>query len=239
MAATRVPASAFTCPLSADIATRDGKTYVADFVGVDPFAGSVEATVYTVDSSYTLAPQPLSDGAASNHAFRVSRVVAFVDPSTAPVTGIAWTFSGPDTSDTCRIAQSVPQPTSSNENVRIAADFVQLAAGITPPLLTFERRETPLACAEPFVDAKIAGLPVQPDYPTIARNLGQTGTVRIRVALDPDGTVVNATIARSSGSVILDAAALTAAQKTRYAPQIFRCERIPGSYTFRADFTAG
>jgi TonB family protein len=236
---TRVPASAFTCPLSADIATHDGKTYVADFVGVDPFAGSVEATVYTVDSSYSLAPQPLSDGTASNEAFRVSRVVAFVNPSTAAVTGIAWTLSGPETNETCRMRQTVPQPTSSNENVRIAADFRQLAVGNAPPLLAFEHRETPLACAEPFVDAKIVGLPVEPDYPMLARNLGQTGTVHIQVAIDPTGAVVNAKIARSSGSVILDGAALTAAQKTQYAPQIFRCEAVPGTFTYRADFTAG
>jgi len=95
----------------------------------------------------------------------------------------------------------------------------------------------PPTCATPYRDATVTNAQM-PDYPAIARRLGNTGTVVVIVGLSTAGAVSSASVLVSSGSPYLDAAALEAARKSRYAPQIFRCEPISGHYLFRADFSS-
>jgi TonB family protein len=78
--------------------------------------------------------------------------------------------------------------------------------------------------------------PAMPDYPSVARAAGVTGTVQVFVRLDASGNVVETGIYKSSGNATLDAAARRAAQDSSYSPEIYRCEPIPGTYLFRADF---
>jgi len=92
-------------------------------------------------------------------------------------------------------------------------------------------------CANPNADAQIRGTAVEPDYPEIARNQGAVGTVQVKVTLDANGNGVDFAIYKSSGNASLDQAALKAARATQYTPETQDCQKIAGSYIFRADFT--
>jgi periplasmic protein TonB len=57
-----------------------------------------------------------------------------------------------------------------------------------------------------------------PAYPPMSRKLGEAGKVVVRVYISPDGTAQKAELRTSSGFERLDAAAIAAALKWRYAP---------------------
>ena len=76
-----------------------------------------------------------------------------------------------------------------------------------------------------------------PFYPGIAREQGVMGTALVRVDLDVDGSIAETSIFRSSGNPLLDSSALDAASHSTYQGEIFRCESMPGSYIFRANFS--
>ncbi len=58
----------------------------------------------------------------------------------------------------------------------------------------------------------------RPPYPRRAREMGWQGTVVLRVEVNPDGTVEEVSVRRTSGYPSLDEAALTAVQEWRFAP---------------------
>ncbi len=75
-----------------------------------------------------------------------------------------------------------------------------------------------------------------PDTPETAREQGTTGTVQVKVSLSATGSVIAAIVYKSSGSPLLDQAAVRAAKQSAYAPEIDRCVKVSGDYVFRADF---
>lgn len=58
----------------------------------------------------------------------------------------------------------------------------------------------------------------RPEYPAKARRLQQEGTVLVHLSIGTDGTVTAARVAQSSGSPLLDAAAVTAIRAGRCHP---------------------
>ena len=78
---------------------------------------------------------------------------------------------------------------------------------------------------------------VEPRYPRDARLAGVEGFVRIRLRLDGEGWVESLEVAESSGSEALDAAAMEAARRSRYAPARLGGKGMPteteASYRFR------
>jgi len=58
----------------------------------------------------------------------------------------------------------------------------------------------------------------QPTYPESARKAGIEGTAVVEVTISTDGTVLGCSLAKSSGNGLLDAAAIGAAQTSKYAP---------------------
>jgi protein TonB len=58
----------------------------------------------------------------------------------------------------------------------------------------------------------------RPPYPRRAREMGWQGTVVLRVEVNPDGTVEEVSVRRTSGYPSLDEAALTAVKEWRFAP---------------------
>jgi protein TonB len=93
------------------------------------------------------------------------------------------------------------------------------------------------SCAQPHVDAAVTRA-VEPDYPELARQQSLTGTTQVKVTLAETGAVMDAQVYASSGSAALDAAAITAARRSMYAPEIDDCRQHAGSYLFRAEFSA-
>jgi periplasmic protein TonB len=83
-------------------------------------------------------------------------------------------------------------------------------------------RET-LALAIPAAAAPQLRMPAlldapAPAYPTAAREDGEEGTVLLRVRVSPAGGAAEVALARSSGSRLLDAAALTAVARWTFRP---------------------
>jgi TonB family protein len=60
--------------------------------------------------------------------------------------------------------------------------------------------------------------------------------VQVAILVNPDGTVTNPWIWRSSGYPDADAAAIKSALATTYSPKVVDCKAVAGRYLFRADF---
>ena len=58
----------------------------------------------------------------------------------------------------------------------------------------------------------------EPAYPERARRAGAEGVASVRLRLAADGTVLQAELTRSTGSRLLDEAALAAARGSGFAP---------------------
>lgn len=61
-------------------------------------------------------------------------------------------------------------------------------------------------------------------------------SARIRVDLGPDGAVIGMAIARSTGSLAYDRAALSAAQGAVFTPQMVNCRPVSGTYLVVIEF---
>ena len=73
------------------------------------------------------------------------------------------------------------------------------------------------------------------ETPAAADRLGIYGVVNVAVDIDATGRPISAKIA-SSPSPILNDAALAAAMKSSFAPEVRNCKPIPGTYIFAVDF---
>jgi len=60
-----------------------------------------------------------------------------------------------------------------------------------------------------------------------------TGIARIRVIVDPNGSVSSATVLQSSGSSSMDLVAVSLARAAQYAPATHACKAIASDYTFQ------
>lgn len=90
-------------------------------------------------------------------------------------------------------------------------------------------------CTTPNADVTISN-PATPRFPE-----GETfhGLVRgsARVTIGPDGDVVNAKIAKSTGNAALDQSVLKAAKQSTYTPKIANCKPVEGTYLFFVQFS--
>lgn len=93
------------------------------------------------------------------------------------------------------------------------------------------------ACSNPNTNA-IAVKPVPPDYPDSAVRLGLGPVTTLAlVTVGIDGKPTDIRIYKSSGNADVDAATITAAQKSTYRPRVIDCKPVAGGhYLFRADF---
>jgi protein TonB len=76
------------------------------------------------------------------------------------------------------------------------------------------------------------------DYPPLAQMAGLHGTAVIRLDLTDTGHIAHASVMTSSGSDILDRAALEAVDATSYAPETQSCTPVAGTYAVEVDFPA-
>ena len=76
-----------------------------------------------------------------------------------------------------------------------------------------------------------------PEYPLQAKQAGITGTVSVKALVDEEGKVLKATVAKSSGAVSLDEAALEAAYKCEYKPGIQDGHSVKVWVTYPVEFT--
>ncbi|HWR82122.1 MAG TPA: energy transducer TonB [Candidatus Deferrimicrobium sp.] len=90
-----------------------------------------------------------------------------------------------------------------------------------------------------FVPVEIQPEPIsqpEPVYPRLARQAGITGQVWVKALVNEEGKVLKVIIAKSSGTVALDEAAMEAAQKGQYKPAIQNGRPVKCWVTFPFDF---
>lgn len=93
-----------------------------------------------------------------------------------------------------------------------------------------------LTCARPNVPASTIRAS-EPDTPPLAAQQGISGTVQVLVSLDTDGKVTSARV-QSSPSAILNDAAIAAAQRSQFTPEIRNCRPIAAGYIFSVEFSS-
>ncbi|NCY24958.1 MAG: energy transducer TonB [Alphaproteobacteria bacterium] len=86
-------------------------------------------------------------------------------------------------------------------------------AGLQSP----DAKETQSAITEPVFNAAYLNNPA-PAYPALARNRGIEGRTMLRVAVSEKGEARDVAVLRSSGSEVLDGAALDAVKRWRFVP---------------------
>lgn len=151
---------------------------------------------------------------------------AAVQPAIHPPVRVAQTHNnGP------HIAPPIA-PTGDPNDVFASPGPVDVAPTAGPPVFVPTPTPKP-ACSAPDIPAKtvVTATAVAPDDAA-----GYTGQAKVQVDLDASGTVVNASIYQSTGSLELDRAALAAARASRYAPEERDCKNVSGSYLFVVDF---
>ncbi len=77
---------------------------------------------------------------------------------------------------------------------------------------------------------------VKPEYPRIAKLAGLEGIVWVKVLVSRDGGVLDALVARSSGTTALDEAAVEAAYQNRFTPGIQNGRPVAVWVTYRVEF---
>lgn len=113
-----------------------------------------------------------------------------------------------DASAVLRSAVPEVTATAATPVVNAAPQGLPVAAPATPSVV----RSEPVFLPPQFLER------VEPVYPERARRSGVEGRVVIQVQISATGQVLSATIGESSGSPSLDAAALAAAQGSRFTP---------------------
>jgi protein TonB len=108
------------------------------------------------------------------------------------------------------------------------------SATARPAIETPAPVETPVDARDRIVAATFRH-EVRPVYPDIAKYGDQEGTVVVLATIGPEGRVLSARIAQSSGSLAIDAEALRAAQASSYYPP--EIDGKPAIMTYRIVYT--
>ena len=87
------------------------------------------------------------------------------------------------------------------------------------------------ACAQPDTAATVRSTPFMP--PTMLLAADEHGTVPLIVTLTPESTKPSSVeLVQSSGSVILDAAAIEAVRQTQFTAETRSCVAVGGRYFY-------
>jgi TonB family protein len=79
--------------------------------------------------------------------------------------------------------------------------------------------------------------PAPPEFPDAARGkMAGVAVVDVLVKIAADGEVASTKVIKSSGNADIDAATVTAARASTYAPAMKNCKASGGSYVFQASF---
>lgn len=92
------------------------------------------------------------------------------------------------------------------------------ATQVEPPRSTLAPPDTSREVSPARVDARYASTNPRPQYPSMARRLGQEGTVVLEVIVSTEGSAKSVRIQESSGHDLLDQAAMQAISKWKFVP---------------------
>jgi TonB family protein len=114
--------------------------------------------------------------------------------------------------------------------------LARTASPVPTPVPTPTAAPTP-NCVANDTAVQVLATPSPPsDIAPEARAEHITNIARIRVIVDPNGSVSNATVLQSSGSSSMDLVAESMARAAQYAPATHACKAIASAYTFQVRF---
>jgi protein TonB len=116
-----------------------------------------------------------------------------------------------------------------------AVTFVPLAATTSVAGAQSLNPAAATSCSTPDSPATTA-FGAEPVTPQLALLYNLTGTTYVQVDIDANGALTDASIAKSSGTPILDQAAIAAAKASSFRPAIHDCSPVAGSYIFQVNF---
>jgi len=148
-------------------------------------------------------PPPVPPPPPPRPAARPARRVAAAAPAPPPPAAAPLVPAAPAESSVAEAGPKEERPTP-----------VQAPAAASAPVAAVQPRE-PLSPPD-FRAAYLRNPP--PGYPAAARRNGEEGTVTLRVLVSVDGAPREVALERSSGSPILDAAALATVKNWRFSP---------------------
>jgi TonB family protein len=186
--------------------------------------------------------------AFQNAGFPTTTVLVIVDAYGNVVDDSVWRSSGNASFDTealraIKLSSFFPETHNclgyrGTYLIDVTGGATQLAYGAigAPPLPTFEPIIVRASCETPDSPARIT-LAYPPEWPEVAIDQGVgPSLVTVAVSLDPNGTLVDKSIVRSSGNDALDNEALRAVQLSSYAPEVRHCVRFAGQYLMDVAF---
>jgi len=140
-----------------------------------------------------------------------------------------------------RNAVHIPKTTSHGAHAAVAVGSHAAAHPIATPSSTPTVAHLPTpavisGCVKANAPAAILSSPSQPDISAEARRASSAGVAQIHVTLDANGSVVDASVASSSGNAGLDQTALSLAKASTYSPAVSGCKKIASTYTYRVRF---
>lgn len=119
------------------------------------------------------------------------------------------------------------------------AQLVETAPPPPPPSpvpAAAEAEPVPAATASASIPEPIAGRSPAPRYPFRAYRRGETGTVLVRVEVGPNGVPRSVSLADSSGSRLLDRAAMDTVRRWRFRPAQLDGQPVAGTITVPIEF---
>jgi len=179
-----------------------------------------------LQASFAAAPRTVSDGQAP---------AAIANRRPQPLPGVnEFQFRGfpPAPREFVILAPSNPPDPGAELRDHFVREFIPAEATVdedsAPPARartidtdvnaeTSEAQQPPQRANAEFVAAKVRSTS-RPHYPAAAMRRGNEGVAQIRLSLDAAGRVTGATLSSSSGHAALDAAALKAAARWKFAP---------------------
>jgi TonB family protein len=183
-----------------------------------------------------LRQSPEEPQIAKVHITRIARIIPHTPPPTPAPTPVA----------TPRVQATIVPPTITNRGKGPAIAKTLPIRARTPRPAPATAAPTPVARLTPSgpcaghanADAALAATPDAADISPEARAAKVTGTAAVHVMLDPQGHVIDASVAQSSGNAGLDASAVQMARNASYTPKYVACKAVAGDYTFTVKFSA-
>ncbi len=250
-AATPSPSTAPTtaattnCPATFVLESTNGRDYVVVFDANLPTVASFRVETYTRTAAYafTLANVAIDKKTAMPERPYQSVPTLFTNPDTQPLLGAIVRSTRPSGAPCPDRDVQIPSVASLTSPDRIVTpQFAATQREVVREVRTLPTLVVPepisseaFTCDMPFAQASPIKL-ARPSYPQSAVDEGAVGTVRIKVSLAANGAVTNTGVYSTSGNAALDAAALDAARRTTYNPEVFECKPLTGDYLFTADF---
>lgn len=219
------PQALAAIPAPAAPPTRDPKASARTSAAPPPASPSTRAPQVARPRAATLPPPNplLATNAPASSTTRTQNTTTATPTAAATATAAAAT---PTPSPPNIAIASMPEPAAGPATAASPSPARSVVEAATPVDAGVPVASAPAAPAAPSATAdKVIPAsavqylePLAPEYPRMARRLGEHGQVLVRVYIDATGAAHRTQVARTSGHPRLDEAALSAVQRARFRP---------------------